>query len=118
MLSAPAIGWAQDMQLQTSSAVLAYGRVLDIAGEARPCDNVLFAEPALKQAERPRPAHGDALQDEGLRRCALPSQALKDASAILKANAPKQRVLYFVHDVGGDDFARADHNLARAERVE
>lgn len=35
-----------------------------------------------------------------------PPQASKDASAILRANAPKQLVLYFVHDVGGDDFAR------------
>jgi len=113
MLSAPAIVRAQDMQLQISSAVLAYGRVLDIAGEARSCDN-----PALKQTERPRPAQGDVLQGEGLRRCALPPQASKDASAILKANAPKQRVLYFVHDVGGDDVARAVHNPARAERVE
>jgi len=35
-----------------------------------------------------------------------PPQASKDASAILKANAPNQRVLYFVHDVGGGDVAR------------
>jgi len=33
-------------------------------------------------------------------------QASKDASAILKANAPKRLVLQFVRDVGGDDLSK------------
>jgi len=33
-------------------------------------------------------------------------QASQDANAILKANAPKQLVLHFVRDVGGDDLSK------------
>lgn len=99
------------IRLILGSVMVSAAMLLGASAQAKTCEGVAFPDQVK--------ADGAALtlNGLGLRKATflkvkvyvgalyLP-QASQDANAILKANAPKQLVLHFVRDVGGDDLSK------------